>query len=80
MVECSTGSYHFVCCCYVREKFFEIAKYDIIPVVFNGAKMDRIAPRHSYFNLEDFQSIFCQPEDQAKAKAWPGWLYIHAID
>ena len=42
---------------YVTEKLFEIAKYNIIPVVLNGAEMYQIAPRHSYISLEDFKSL-----------------------
>ena len=42
---------------YVTEKYFEIAKYNIIPVVLNGAEMEQIAPKHSYISLEDFNSL-----------------------
>ena len=42
---------------YVTEKFFEIAKYNIIPVVLNGAKMDQIAPKNSYISLQDFKNM-----------------------
>ena len=46
-----------LCKDYVTEKFFEITKYNIIPVVLNRAAMDQIAPRHSYIALEDFKSM-----------------------
>ena len=36
-----------LCKDYITEKFFEIAKYDIIPVVLNIAAMELIAPKHS---------------------------------
>jgi len=42
---------------YVTEKFFEIAKYDMIPIVLNQAQMDQIAPTHSFINLADFRNI-----------------------
>ena len=42
---------------YVTEKFFNILPYDVIPVVYNGANMSRIAPPHSYINVQDFPSI-----------------------
>ena len=42
---------------YVTEKFFEIAKYNIIPVVLNGAEMDQIAPKHSFISLDDFKNM-----------------------
>merc|ERR1712243_270336 len=46
-----------LCKDYITEKFFEIAKYDMIPVVLNSADMEKIAPRHSYISLEDFDSM-----------------------
>ena len=41
----------------MTEKFFNILPYDVIPVVYNGANMSRIAPPHSYINVQDFPSI-----------------------
>ena len=31
--------------------------YNVIPIVLNGADMEKIAPPHSYINVEDFSSI-----------------------
>ena len=45
-----------VCKDYVTEKFFNILPYNTIPVVLNGADMSRIAPKHSYINVQDFSS------------------------
>ena len=46
-----------LCDDYVSERFFNILHADMIPVVMNGANMSRIAPKHSYIDLEDFTSI-----------------------
>ena len=45
-----------ICSDYVTEKFFNILKYDVIPVTFNGADMASIAPPHSYINTMDFDT------------------------
>ena len=42
---------------YVTEKFFEVSKYNVIPVVLNGAAMEKVAPTHSYISLKDFSSL-----------------------
>ena len=51
-----------LCSDYVTEKFFNILKYDVIPVTFNGADMSQIAPPHSYINTMDFKT----PKELAK--------------
>lgn len=45
-----------VCQDYITEKFFNILQYDVIPVVLNGADMEKVAPPHSYINVQDFNS------------------------
>jgi alpha-1,3-fucosyltransferase len=45
-----------VCSDYVTEKFFNIFKYDVIPVAFNGAPLDSFAPYHSSISVLDFES------------------------
>merc|ERR1711915_945299 len=45
-----------VCKDYISEKFFNILKYNVIPVVLNGANMSSIAPPHSFINVQDFSS------------------------
>ena len=42
---------------YVTEKFFRILRYNVIPVTYNGAAMDKFAPKHSYINALDFKSV-----------------------
>jgi len=43
-----------ICVDYVTEKFFMILKYNMVPVVYGGAKYNEIAPPHSYINALDF--------------------------
>lgn len=52
-----------LCSDYVTEKFFNVLKYDVIPVTFNGADMTSIAPPHSYVHALDYKN----PEELAKA-------------
>ena len=48
-----------ICPDYVTEKFFDIFKYryNVIPVVYNGADMASIAPPHSYISVRDYSSV-----------------------
>ena len=48
-----------ICPDYVTEKFFDIFKYryNVIPVVYNGADMAAIAPPHSYISVRDYSSV-----------------------
>ena len=46
-----------ICEDYVTEKFFNILKYNVIPVTYNGANISAIAPPHSYINTLDFSSV-----------------------
>ena len=46
-----------ICEDYVTEKFYNILQYNVIPVVLNGADMSKVAPPHSYINVEDFHSL-----------------------
>ncbi len=41
---------------YTSEKLFDMAKFNIIPVVLNGVDMKEIAPPHSYINVLDYKS------------------------
>lgn len=43
-----------ICSDYVTEKFFEIMRKDMVPVVYGGANYSQIAPPHSYINALDF--------------------------
>lgn len=45
-----------VCNDYVTEKFFNILKYDVIPIVFNGANLTTYAPPHAAIDALDFES------------------------
>ncbi|RXG54880.1 Alpha-(1,3)-fucosyltransferase C [Armadillidium vulgare] len=42
---------------YVTEKFFNILRFYIIPVVRGHTDYAAIAPPHSYINVEDFKSM-----------------------
>ncbi len=46
-----------MCTDYVTEKFFNVLKYNMVPVTYNGAEMEKFAPRHSYINALDFSSV-----------------------
>ena len=42
---------------YVTEKFYNILPYNVIPVVYNGANMSRLAPPHSFIDVAEFKSV-----------------------
>lgn len=46
-----------LCDDYVTEKVFKNMKEFVIPVVFNGADMNRFLPPRSYINAESFSSV-----------------------
>ncbi len=46
-----------VCEDYVTEKFFNVMRYNLIPVTYNGVNMSAVAPRHSYINTLDFKTV-----------------------
>ena len=46
-----------VCVDYVTEKFFNVLKYQVLPVTYSGADFTEIAPPHSYINTLDFDSV-----------------------
>ena len=46
-----------MCDGYVTEKFFNILRADMIPVVMNGADMSKIVPQNSYIDVRDFPTI-----------------------
>ena len=48
-----------LCDDYITEKFFNclLANAEIIPVVMNGANMSSIAPKNSYIDVKDFETI-----------------------
>ena len=41
---------------YVTEKFFNVFKYDLIPIVHGGADYANYFPPHSYINVRDFRT------------------------
>ncbi|KAL3194791.1 hypothetical protein MRX96_045918 [Rhipicephalus microplus] len=45
-----------ICVDYVTEKFFNVLKHHVVPVVFGGANYSAIAPPHSYINALSFES------------------------
>jgi alpha-1,3-fucosyltransferase len=45
-----------VCRDYVTEKFFDILKFDVVPVVFGGADYERYVPKTGFINALDFES------------------------
>ena len=46
-----------ICNDYITEKVFKMLPYNIIPVVYNGARMSDIAPPHSYINVMDYGTV-----------------------
>ncbi|XP_044747599.1 alpha-(1,3)-fucosyltransferase C-like [Coccinella septempunctata] len=42
---------------YVTEKFFNILKLNLIPIVYGTANYTRIAPPNSYINVKDYQNV-----------------------
>ena len=46
-----------ICKDYITEKFFNILKYDVIPVTFNGVDMDHYTPPHSAINALEFRHV-----------------------
>ena len=46
-----------LCDDYVSERFFIILDANAIPVVYNGANMSTIAPKHSYIDIKDFADL-----------------------
>ena len=46
-----------VCDDYVTEKFFNVLRYNVIPVTYSGANFTAIAPPHSNINTLDFKSV-----------------------
>ena len=40
----------------MTEKYFKVLPYNVIPIVLNGANMSKLAPPHSYINVQDFTS------------------------
>ena len=41
-----------LCSDYVTEKFFNILKYNIIPITLNGVNMSEISPPNSYIDFD----------------------------
>ena len=46
-----------LCQDYVTEKFFQMLRYDIIPVVYGAGNYDYYVPKEAYINVQDFESI-----------------------
>ena len=42
---------------YLTEKFYNILPYNVIPVVYNGADMSRLAPPHTFIDVRQFKSV-----------------------
>ncbi|KAB7495403.1 Alpha-(1,3)-fucosyltransferase C [Armadillidium nasatum] len=53
-----------LCKDYVSEKFFQIIKWNIIPVVYGSANYASLAPPHSYINARDFKNVEGKFPDQ----------------
>ncbi|QQP36011.1 Alpha-1_3-fucosyltransferase, partial [Caligus rogercresseyi] len=45
-----------VCKDYATEKFYDVMKYDVVPVVYGLANYSALAPPHSYIDVRDFKS------------------------
>jgi len=45
-----------VCEDYVTEKYYNVMRYNLIPVTYNGANMSAYGPPHSSINALDFSS------------------------
>ena len=46
-----------VCNDYVTEKFFKIFRFSMIPIVLGGDNYSTVAPRKSYIDVNDFESV-----------------------
>merc|ERR1712130_688447 len=46
-----------ICEDYVTEKFFNILKYNVLPITYNGADMSLVAPPHSHINTLEYKSV-----------------------
>jgi len=46
-----------ICEDYVTEKFFNILKYNVLPITYNGVNMSVVAPPHSHLNSLEFKSV-----------------------
>ncbi len=46
-----------ICADYVTEKFFNILRYNVVPVTYGGANMSAFAPPHSYVDALSFKSV-----------------------
>ena len=58
-----------ICQDYVTEKFFDAMAANVVPVVYGGANYSKLAPPHSFINIQDF------PNEEAAG------LYLqHLID
>ncbi len=45
-----------VCEDYVTEKYYNVMKYNVIPVTYNGANMSLYGPPHAFINSLDYES------------------------
>ncbi|KAF2365079.1 Fucosyltransferase N-terminal [Trinorchestia longiramus] len=46
-----------LCQDYITEKFFKLAKYNVVPVVYGLGPYEQIGPPHSYINVLDYNSV-----------------------
>ena len=51
-----------ICNEYITEKFFEIVKYNIIPIVLGGGDYSKYIPKSGYINVKDY----AQPKELAE--------------
>lgn len=42
---------------YITEKFYNIMKFDVIPIVYGGGNYSAVAPFRSYINVEDYANV-----------------------
>ena len=45
-----------ICKDYITEKFYGLARYEMIPIVMGGGDYDDAAPPHSFINVRDYDS------------------------
>ena len=64
-----------LCLDYITEKFWKVLDYNCIPVVFNGVNMSSLAPKHSYIDLKDFNTIEGCIVVWIKIKKIAKWLF-----
>ena len=46
-----------ICDEYLTEKFYRTLNYPVIPIVMGGADYNKLAPPHSFIDINDFESV-----------------------